>query len=145
MTGERRNNDLTLEVIREMREWFEQHEKEEHMKFDAIQAEIKQNRRESEERHGEMVRRMENMSHSTLSVVSEQNRALKEIHQLFKASFPDGDGDAHRLAHMKWIKKTEAEEEFWLDVKKKVVGWGAVALIGWIGIAVWAAFLQGPK
>ena len=134
----------TLEVVQVMKEWLDKHEEEEREIYREIKADIMKTREDSEKRHDATISRLEQLSKSTLAVVNEQNRALKEIHALFKSAFPDGNGEAHRLAHEKWIKKAEQEEEFWMDVKKKVVGWAAVAIIGWVGIAIWAAFLRGP-
>jgi hypothetical protein len=123
---ERRKDNLTLEVVTTMREWLETH-------------------KEKMLGHTQRIEdRLEQLSASTLSVVNEQNKSLREIHALFKAAFPEGDAAAHRKAHEDWIERSKAEKEFWLDIKKKVIGWGIVALLGWIGIALWAAFLRGP-
>jgi hypothetical protein len=43
------------------------------------------------------------------------------------------------------IKKTEKEEEFWLDVKKKAVGTVVTAVVLWAGIILWGAVVAGPK
>lgn len=143
--GVERRRDMTLEVMREMREWFEKHEEEEHRKFETIRDEIAETRRSSEDRHGEIVRRMENMSQSTLNVVSEQNRALQEIHSLFKKAFPEGDAEKHRQAHEDWIEKAEEDKVFWRKLKQHVINWAVVAALGWAGIILWAAFLKGPQ
>jgi hypothetical protein len=60
-------------------------------------------------------------------------------------AFPDQDADGHRRAHEAWIKKTEAQAKFLDDMKASVVKWGAIALLGFIAVAVWRAALQGPK
>lgn len=124
---ERRKDNLTLEVVTTMREWLETHKEEMLGHTQRIEE------------------RLEQLSASTLSVVNEQNKSLREIHDLFKAAFPEGDATAHRKAHEDWIERSKAEKEFWLDIKKKVLGWGIIALLGWIGIALWAAFLRGPQ
>lgn len=116
-----------------MREWFAAHEAADERKFEAVQEELRQSRL-----------RMEEMSKSTLAVVMEQNRVVTEIHTMFSEAFPEGDVESHRRAHEKWIKKAEADEQFWLKLKQHVVNWAVVAVIGWIGIALWAAFLRGP-
>lgn len=144
-TGNERRKDITLEVLKEMREWFDQHEKKEDAKFEALQGEIKETRIQAEERHDEMLRRQEALTQSTLAVVNKQNATLEEIHKLFKAAFPDGDAEMHRRAHEAWIRKTEKEEEFWLDVKKKAVAAALIGVGAWIMVALWVAFLQGPK
>lgn len=140
----RQNEAIVVEVMREMREWFDRHEKDERMKFDALQSEIRENRVNSEERHREIVNRMEHLSVSTMSVVTEQNRALKEIHALFKKAFPEGDAEKHRAAHEAWIEKDQADKQFWIKLKQHVINWAVVALLGWGGLIIWAAFLRGP-
>lgn len=142
--GVERRRDMTLEVLTEMREWFENHEEEEHRKFEAIRDELVEARRSSEDKHSELVERMERMSQSTLNVINEQNRALQEIHTMFRRSIPEGDADAHRRAHENWMKKAEADAQFWVKLKQHVINWAVVAAMGWVGIALWAAFLRGP-
>lgn len=143
--GPERRHDITLEVLKEMREWFAQHEKDERMKFDELQAEIRANRLDTEARHQEIVDRMEHMSKSTLNVINEQNHALNEIHALFRKAFPEGDAEKHRSAHEDWIARDKADKEFWLKLKQHVINWAVVALLGWGGLILWAGFLQGPK
>lgn len=142
--GAERRRDQTLEGVKEMREWFENHEKEEHARYDALQVEIVQTQDLSQKRHEELVKRMDAMSQSTVAVVTKQNQTLAEIHALFKKAFPDGDAEAHRKAHEHWIEKDKKEQEFWLDIKKKVVGWAVTAAMAWGGIVLWAAFVRGP-
>lgn len=123
---ERRSDNITLEVINTMRQWLEDHKEEM----------LGQTRRIEE--------RLEQLSASTLAVVNEQNKALKEIHAMFQAAFPKGDGAAHCRTHEALERKQEEEKEFWLDIKKKVIGWAGTAIIGWVAVVLWAAFVKGP-
>lgn len=125
--NERRKDNITLEVITTMKEWLEEHKEE-----------MQGHTRRIEDR-------LDQLSKSTLSIVTEQNKSLREIHALFKAAFPDGDAASHRKAHEDWIERTKVEKEFWLDIKKKVVGAAVLAILAWGGLALWAAFLAGPK
>lgn len=125
--NERRKDNITLEVITTMKEWLKEHKEE-----------MQGHTRRIEDR-------LDQLSKSTLSIVTEQNKSLREIHALFKAAFPDGDAASHRKAHEDWIERTKVEKEFWLDIKKKVVGAAVLAILAWGGLALWAAFLAGPK
>lgn len=50
----------------------------------------------------------------------------------------------HRKAHESWIEKDHADKEFWVKLKLEVVKWGVAMVLGWVGIALWTAFLKGP-
>jgi hypothetical protein len=69
---------------------------------------------------------------------------VKETHALFQKSIPGGDAEGHRRAHETWMEKDKAEREFWMHLKKQVVGWGITAALAWFGMIVWAGFLKGP-
>jgi hypothetical protein len=43
------------------------------------------------------------------------------------------------------VAEKKADKEFWLKTKQHVVQWGMVVGMAWVGIAIWTAFLQGPK
>jgi hypothetical protein len=132
--GEERRENLAVEVMREMREWLDKHEEEEVKKYESIRSELRRNQD-----------RIEQMSQSTLSVIQQQNQSLQEIHKLFKAAFPEGNADAHRMAHEAWMEKEKADREFWTKLKQHVINWAVVAALGWGGIIIWAAFAKGPN
>lgn len=146
-TGEERRgvDGITLKLMTEVRIAMEAHEKKEEQKYSEIKAEIKENRTESDARHTEVLGRFTEMQKSTMGLLQANNTTVNEIHKMFKEAFPEGDVQAHRKAHEHWIEKDKADKEFWLKLKLEVVKWGAVALIGWVGIALWTAFIQGPK
>lgn len=124
---------------------MEVHEKKEEATFKELKNEIRENRVESDQRHSEVLGRFEQMQTSTMNLLHANTSTTNEIHKMFKEAFPEGDVQAHRKAHENWIKKAEADKEFWMKLKQNTVNWVVVALIGWGGIALWAAFLQGPK
>jgi hypothetical protein len=80
-----------------------------------------------------------------MNLLNANNATTREIHELFNAAFPNGNAEEHRRAHEAWIKKTEKEEEFWLDVKKKAVGAVVTAVVLWVGVVLWGAVVAGPK
>jgi hypothetical protein len=142
---ERRVENVAIDLMKEMREWLDRHEQDENLKYDRLQSEIILYRESSDKRHDDALKRIEQLSASTLSVVEKQNGAVFEIHKLFKEAFPEGDVQKHRHAHEQWIKKSAAEADFWLDVKKKAAASVLTGIVIWVGIALWIAFLQGPK
>ena len=146
-TGEDRRgiDGITLKLMTEVRVAMEAHEKKEEATFKELKAEIKENREESDVRHAEVLNRFNHMQTSTMTLLQTNTNTTNEIHKMFLKSFPDGDMDAHRRAHESWIKKADAEKEFWMKLKQNTINWIVVAVLGWGGIALWAAFLQGPK
>ena len=142
---ERRGIDgMTLQLMAEMRAMLERHEIMEDKKFEAIKQDIETHTEASERRHGELVRRFDAMQQSSLSLLQANNQTTQEIHKMFKTAFPNGDADSHRRAHEAWMEKDKAEREFWLHLKKQVVGWGATAAIAWAAMLLWAVFIKGP-
>lgn len=146
-TGEERRSidGVTLKLMTEVRVAMENHEKKEETKFTELKAEIRETRIESDNRHTEVLDRFNAMQESTMSMLNINNGTTNEIHRMFKEAFPEGDVQAHRKAHEHWIEKDRADKEFWLKLKLEVVKWGVVAMVGWAGIALWTAFVQGPK
>lgn len=143
---QRRAEDImSFQLMQETRQMVKEIEQAMEAKFDALTNEIHVHRQQSEHRHEEMARRLEQISNSTVNALSEQSRLVKGLTETVNHAFPDGDVEKHRIAHEKWIKKAEKDEEFWLDVKKKAVGSVVTALVLWAGIVLWTAFVQGPK
>lgn len=144
--GERRGIDgLTLKLMTEVRVAMEAHEKKEAQTFDEIKTDVKQNRVASELRHEEVLGRFEQMQTSTMTLLSANNSTTNEIHKMFKEAFPEGDVQGHRKSHEHWIQKDKDDKEFWLKLKQNTLNWVVIAVLGWMGLALWAAFLQGPK
>lgn len=142
---ERRGIDgIMLTVMAEMRVMMEKHEKMEDKKFEAIKEDLEAHTANSERRHDELVRRFDAMQQSSLSLLQTNNQTVREIHQMFKTAFPGGDAENHRRAHEAWMEKDKAEREFWLHLKKQVVGWGMTAAIAWAAMLLWAGFIKGP-
>lgn len=136
---------IFLQLMVETRKMLEEHERKEAETFSELRSEIKQQREASEERHREVTRRLEHLSSSTSSYIQENGKLMKEIHEMFKAAFPDGDPVGHRRSHEDWIEEQKTNREFWAKTKQHVVQWGIVVALGWVGIVLWTAFLQGPK
>lgn len=143
---ERRGIDgVTLQLMAEMRKSMEKHERAERAEFDEIKELIDAKDEASEKRHKDLSNRFDAMQQSTASLLFENNKTTQEIHKLFKAAFPEGDAESHRKAHEHWIAKDKAEREFWAKLKGDAIRWSFIAVAGWAGIALWGAFLQGPK
>jgi len=79
-----------------------------------------------------------------MDAVTRQNVTIDEIHKMFKAAFPDGNVEEHRLKHISWEKKEQEDRDFWVKLKQNTINWVVIALLSWGGFALWVAFLQGP-
>jgi Tfp pilus assembly protein PilV len=143
--SERRGMDnISLQLMAEVRVMMAQHEKQESQVFDELKAGIRENRISSERRHDEMSERFAAMQHSTMTLLQTNNQTVSEIHKMFKTAFPEGDAESHRRAHEAWIEKEKSDREFWLKTKQHVTQWGIVVALGWAGLLLWAGFLKGP-
>lgn len=83
-----------------------------------------------DQRHGENI---------TAQAVTEKKivEAIRGIDELRKA-FPDGDADGHRRYHESIIRKNEAREKFYDDLRAELAKKGLWALIAMVGVALWA-------
>ena len=68
----------------------------------------------------------------------------KAITKAMTAAFPDGDPEGHRRHHEAVIRAAEEKAEFWSTMRKEVGKWGLISVIGFLALAAWNAFLQGP-
>ncbi len=141
----RAEDAMAFQLMQETRQMVKEIEEAMDAKFDSLTSELHTHRIQSEQRHGEIAHRIDQISQSTIAAITEHGRLIKELNASLRDAFPGGDPEQHRIAHESWIKKSEKEEEFWLDVKKKAVGSIVTGLIVWVGFALWTAFLQGPK
>jgi Rad3-related DNA helicase len=60
-------------------------------------------------------------------------------------AFVDSDLDGHRAAHQAWIRHAEAKAAFWEKLHSTLVTSGVLAVLAFVLIAAWKAFLEGPK
>lgn len=88
--------------------------------------------------------RVEKLSESTLTVIEKQNALIKELKDAFVKAFPEGDAESHRKAHEEWIEKDRADKEFWIKLKQNTINWVVIAILSWVGLVLWGAFIQGP-
>ena len=61
-----------------------------------------------------------------------------------KGAFPEGNAEQHREWHQSEIEVRKRHEIFVQRLLLEVGKWAVVALTGWIGYALWQAFLKGP-
>jgi len=66
------------------------------------------------------------------------------VERLIRA-FPNEDPDGHRLAHEEMIATIRARREFWQKLVFEITKYGLLGALGWAAIALWGAFLKGPK
>ena len=124
----------TFNLIIDTRQAVEEHKLEMQEQFHGLKREM--------ETHA---RKVESLSASTLSVIEKQNGLIKDLKDAFVKAFPEGDAESHRRAHEDWIEKDKAEREFWAKLKQNTINWVVVAVLSWVGLVLWGAFVQGPK
>ena len=123
----------TFNLIMETRVAVEEHKQEMQRQFQGIKEEL--------DLHAN---RVEKLSESTLTVIEKQNLLIREIKDAFTKAFPEGDAESHRKAHEAWIEKDKADREFWLKLKQNTINWIVIAILSWVGLVVWGAFVHGP-
>jgi len=123
----------TFNLIMETRVAVEEHKQEMQRQFQGIKEEL--------DLHAN---RVEKLSESTLTVIEKQNLLIREIKDAFTKAFPEGDVESHRKAHEAWIEKDKADQEFWLKLKQNTINWIVIAILSWVGLVVWGAFVHGP-
>lgn len=69
--------------------------------------------------------------------------ALGEAFPADRRGKPDFAG--HANAHERWIEEARESRELRAYIKKIVAASAAVAILSWLAVVVWPAFLQGPK
>jgi hypothetical protein len=60
-------------------------------------------------------------------------------------AFPNSDPLTHRKGHEAEIAKLEAKTKFYDDLRSAVAKWGLIGILSFASIAIWKAFLVGPK
>lgn len=123
----------TFNLIMDTRVAVEAHKKEMQQQFADMRKEL--------DAHAT---RVEKLSESTLTVIEKQNVLIRDIKEAFTKAFPEGDAEAHRRAHEAWLDKDRADKEFWIKLKQNTINWVVIAILSWIGLVLWGAFVQGP-
>ena len=126
-------DEETFNLIMDTRAVVEEHKKEMQQQFKEMREEL--------DNHAH---RVEKLSESTLSVIEKQNALIKELKDAFVKAFPEGDAESHRKAHEEWIEKDRADKEFWIKLKQNTINWVVIAILSWVGLVLWGAFIQGP-
>lgn len=126
-------DEETFNLIMDTRSAVEEHKKEMQQQFKEMREEL--------DNHAH---RVEKLSESTLSVIEKQNALIKELKDAFVKAFPEGDAESHRKAHEEWIEKDRADKEFWIKLKQNTINWVVIAILSWVGLVLWGAFIQGP-
>jgi len=120
---------------RHIEEIFQHHTAEEMDRYSAIAESIEAQTKSSEARHGALIQ-------SIQAYMSRQ----EEIESAFLK-----DGEGRRDFHGHWYDHNHRKNlaVWWQGVKDsvlmKVIEWGSVLLLGWLGLMIWHGILQGPK
>lgn len=65
--------------------------------------------------------------------ISEINNRLEDV---LTSAFPEGDADSHRLYHESLIKRNEAREQLWKEVRARLITHGLLAAGGVLILAL---------
>lgn len=130
----REHTDHVEEILRE-------HVSDEMCRFGEIQGAIKALR----ERTEELELRSANRHAEIMAVLTQHTRRIEEMERAFLEDHkgqPDYDG--HHSDHSVRAKAGE----WWKDMRNKtttkMIEWASVALVAWVMLHVWTAFLKGP-
>lgn len=123
----------TFNLIMDTRVAVEEHKREMQQQFKEMKEEL--------DNHAH---RVEKLSESTLTVIEKQNALIRDIKEAFTQAFPEGDAESHRRAHEAWLDKDKADKEFWIKLKQNTINWVVIAILSWVGLVLWGAFIQGP-
>ena len=64
---------------------------------------------------------------------------------ILQRSFPGGDPVGHRVAHEAQMQAVLDRAQFWKTMRFEIAKYGLLGLLGWGAVALWLAFLKGPK
>jgi hypothetical protein len=101
----------------------------------------------SERRHDEQSARFEALSASIMNYLQKADAHLSHATPCpaLKDAIPLADWKGHHDHHVDEMKWAEKLSELKWTLIKVIAGTGIVGLLGWIGVLMWAGFLQGPR
>lgn len=70
---------------------------------------------------------------------------FKEITEVFKSGFPNGDIGKHRAVHEGYINKAEENKKFWFSIKEKIVSGAIWSTLLYVGFSVIEALKNEVK
>jgi seryl-tRNA synthetase len=142
---ERRVTDIAaFQLMAETRQKTIDLEKSMTDKIDQLKEELDAHIAESKQRHQEAMKSMDELKQSTLAAITGINQIVQDNRKMFMRSVPEGDMDAHRIAHEKWMQKHEKDEKFWSELKTNTAKGLVLLFAVWALSSVWISFLQGP-
>lgn len=94
--------------------------------------------------YNEVVKHIQSEQGTVNEIVS-SIRHLEEKVELLSSAFPGGNHQAHREYHELLIENIRARKEFWKKLTADLIRLGVIGFLVWAGIALWRAFLTGPK
>lgn len=114
---------------------FQQHTEEEMDRYASIVESIEAHTKASEARHGALIQ--------SINAYMEHQDQIRGAFLKDESGRPDYHGHWYDHNHRKNLAI------WWQGVKDgvlvKVIEWGTVLVLGWLGLMVWQGILQGPK
>lgn len=71
------------------------------------------------------------------ALMEHMDASKRELEDLIKSGFPEGDPTSHRKVHEKYIKDAEDRAEFYKNLKESTVKGIVWCLVLFIGNAIW--------
>lgn len=108
------------------------------------------NRRASEPPGPELTLFIETYIDNSLAKLRESDKKyfdekFKEVTEVFKSGFPNGDIGKHRAVHEGYITKAEENKKFWFSIKEKIVSGAIWSTLLYIGFSVVEALKHEVK
>lgn len=120
------DENLVLKLMQHVQDLLERHMRKVEESHTGLCKTIEENKTASEKRHAEL---------TGLFTKFADNQKL---------CVPGQDHEAHRKAHEEWMAKVETEMARWEYIRKEVLKWIILGSLGFIAVAAWTKFLQGP-
>jgi len=136
--GRRSSDSLVVTVLAHVTDMFKNHTTDEMLRYSEIQADIKESRKQSEERHLSLTAKLEEfIRHQMLCHVAPCEHLKKAV--------PEENFDGHRDYHQDVIAATRERKELYAYIKRVVLTGAIMSVGGWLLVLVWKGFLIGPK
>ena len=69
----------------------------------------------------------------------------EEIAKLMNTAFPGSDPAGHRVYHETQMQQITDNAAFWKTMRVEIGKWGILGILGFLAIAAWRHFLEGPS
>ena len=90
--------------------------------------------------------KVEEMDKKLTQHITDETLVLaEEIAKLMCSAFPGSDPAGHRTFHEIQMAAIADRAAFWKTMRNEISKWGILGVLGFIVIAAWKHFLEGPR